>query len=284
MHIDALFSQFIREKQFLSGISPRTVKAFIDCKRAYLRTVGDELPNKLNIKDFLIKLQESGISISTVNYYVRTLNSFLSWMFENEMTEEKLRLKPLKEPEKSVKTFTDEQLKALVSWKPQRFTGHRLYTMICLIIDTGIRIDEALTLTKRNVDLVNLLVRVTGKGNKERVVPISLECRRILFRFLNRHEHELVFCTLDGGKLWYWNTLRDFKALCKRRGITGVRTSWHTLRHTFATAYIRDGGNVFYLQRLLGHSDLKTTKIYVRTQVEDLQLVHKKTSLMSKLK
>jgi hypothetical protein len=59
MHIDALFSQFIREKVFLSNISPRTVKAFKDCERAYKRTVGDELPTKQNLKEFVIKLQES---------------------------------------------------------------------------------------------------------------------------------------------------------------------------------------------------------------------------------
>ena len=86
MHIDALFSQFIREKQSLSNVSPRTVKAFKDCQRAYYRTVGDELPDKQNIKEYVIKLQESGIAITTVNFYIRTLNSFLSWLFENEMT------------------------------------------------------------------------------------------------------------------------------------------------------------------------------------------------------
>ena len=111
MHIDALFSQFKREKTFLGNVSPRTIKAFTDCERAYKRTVGDEIPNKLNIKEFVIKLQESGIAVTTVNFYIRSLNSFLSWLHENEMIPEHLRVKRLKEPERALKTFTDEQLR-----------------------------------------------------------------------------------------------------------------------------------------------------------------------------
>ncbi|HKQ05966.1 MAG TPA: tyrosine-type recombinase/integrase [Blastocatellia bacterium] len=182
MHIDALFSQFVREKVFLKNISPATVKAFKDCERAYKRTVGDELLTKQNLKEFVIQLQESGIAVTSVNYYIRSLNSFLSWMLENEYLPERLRIKPLKEPEKTLKTFSDEQLKLLLSWKPKDFYGRRLYALIVLLIDTGIRIDEALTLTKENVLLEDYLIRVRGKGNKERYVPISIECRKVVFR------------------------------------------------------------------------------------------------------
>jgi len=284
MHLDALFSQFIREKQFLGNISPRTVKSIIDCQRAYKRTLGDTLPTKESLKEFVIKLQESGIAVSTVNFYIRTLNSFLSWMFENDMTTEHLRIKRLKEPEKTLKTFTDDQLKMLLSWKPGNFFEQRIYTMICLAIDTGVRIDEMITLTKDRLNLEQLMITVKGKGNKERILPISNECKKVIQRFLRKHDFNVVFPTRQEAKLYYWNTLRNFKEVCNKVGITGVRTSWHTLRHSFATSYIRDGGNVFYLQRVLGHTDLTTTKVYVRSQTEVLALMRKKTSLMSKLK
>jgi len=139
MHIDALFSQFVREKVFLKNISPATVKAFKDCERAYKRTIGDNLPTKQNLKEFVIQLQESGIAVTTVNYYIRSLNSFLTWMLENEYITEPLRIKKLKEPEKTLKTFSDEQLRLLLFWKPKDFYGRRLYTLIVLLIDTGIR-------------------------------------------------------------------------------------------------------------------------------------------------
>ncbi len=284
MHIDALFSQFKREKTYLGNVSPRTIKAYLDCERAYKRTVGDEIPNKLNIKEFVIRLQESGIAVSTVNFYIRSLNSFLSWLFENEMTPEHLRIKPLKEPEKTLKTFSDEQLRVLLSWRPKTFYEQRLHTMIVLAIDTGARIDEILTLTKENVMIEDLLIRVVGKGNKERYIPISVECRKVLVKFMDKHPHKLVFATMAGNKLQYWNTLRYFKSHCKRLKITGVRASWHTLRHGYALNHVREGGDVFSLQRILGHSDLSVTKRYVGLTQDDLKLVHKKTSILSRLK
>jgi site-specific recombinase XerD len=284
MHLDYLFSQFIREKQFLSNVSPRTVKSFKDCQRAYYRTVGDELPNKQNIKEYVIKLQESGIAVTTVNFYIRTLNSFLSWLFENEMIPERLRNKTLREPEKILKTFNDEQLKTLLSFRAKSYYEQRLYALIVLIMDTGIRIDEALTLTRENVLLEDLLIRVRGKGNKERYVPLSIECRKVLFRFLDKHPHMLVFATRSGGKLQYFNTLRYLKNHCRRLGINGVRISWHTLRHGYALNHIREGGDVFSLQRILGHSDLNVTRRYVGLTENDLKLVHKKTSILGRLK
>jgi len=84
-------------------------------------------------------------------------------------------MKLMKEPEKRLKVFSDAQLKAILRYRPKRFYEHRLYTLLCLIIDTGMRIDEALTLTRDKLDLDNLLVTVRGKGDKERIIPISLE-------------------------------------------------------------------------------------------------------------
>jgi integrase/recombinase XerD len=105
----------------------------------------------------------------------------------------------------------------------------------------------------------------------------------VLYKFLQRHEHDFVFPTLHGGKVYYRSALDQFKKLCKRQGVSGPRLSWHSLRHTFGTAYIRDGGNLVYLSRILGHSSIQTTQIYVQNSTEDLALMHRKTSLLSRL-
>ncbi len=156
--------------------------------------------------------------------------------------------------------------------------------MIHFAFDTGCRIDEILSLERSNIDFENLLVKVCGKGSKERVVPISIECRKHLYKFLKKHEYDLVFPKKNGEKQSYRTSLQLFKDLCIDLRITGVRTSWHTIRHTFASAYVRDGGNILYLQRILGHCDLSITKIYVKATSEDLSLMHKKVSLLHKLK
>ena len=91
-----------------------------------------------------------------------------------------------------------------------------------------------------------------------------------------------VFPSHRGLKLNQRNFLRDFKLWGTRLLITGVRFSFHTLRHTFAVNYIRNGGDVFRLQRILGHSTLEMTRRYVNLQTSDLQAVHSKLSLLSR--
>jgi integrase/recombinase XerD len=280
--MDQMFEQFLREKLFLSNVSPRTIRYFKWCYSRFKKSNPEFTKQSLN--SWVISLRESGISISTINSYIRGINSFLSWLYQNEHLKEPLKIKLLREPQRILKVFSDQQLKALLFYRPKGFYEHRLYALLCLVIDTGIRIEEALTLTRSKVDLDNLLVTVRGKGDKERIIPFSMECRKHLFKFLKSHDFELVFPTRHGGRMTYRNSVRDFKNLCGKLGINGVRTSWHTLRHGFALNHIRQGGDVFSLQRMLGHSSLEITKRYVDLTEDDLKLVHKKTSILGRLK
>jgi integrase/recombinase XerD len=181
-----------------------------------------------------------------------------------------------------MKTFSEAQIKAIVRFKPKSASETRLHALLCLAIDTGVRINEALTLKRGKVDFDNLLVTVVGKGNKERIVPISLECRRILFRLLQTHKFDLVFCTKQGRPLLYDNTRRDFHRLMERLGITGFDGSFHAFRRFFARNYVRNGGNVFYLQRMLGHTTLTMSKKYVDVDTQDLQVTHLRTSILAR--
>jgi integrase/recombinase XerD len=105
----------------------------------------------------------------------------------------------------------------------------------------------------------------------------------VLYKFLRLHKFDFIFPTKQGNKLSYRTALDQLKSTAEQLGITG-KVGFHMLRHTFATSYLRDGGNLIYLQRILGHSDIAITKIYVANQTEDLALMHRKTSLLSKLR
>ena len=145
------------------------------------------------------------------------------------------------------------------------------------------RISEALGIQREDIDLNNMLIRVTGKGNKQRLVPMSLELRKQLFRWLQKCPKDFVFGTRSGTKMTVRNFQRDFKAICAKLKITDVRCSPHTLRHTFAVSYLRAGGNLFYLSKILGHTSVKTTERYLQSlQPQDLQAVHDRLSLLTR--
>lgn len=278
-----LYAQFLQEKQFLCGFSPRTIKLFRWVFNRWDALMGQVLPDKQNVKTWVIRLNESGIRPVTINTYARSFNSFLTWLHAEGHIPERVRVSKVKEGQKPPKTYTEDTLRRLLGWRPSTFEGFRLHAMICLALDTGARVDELLTLRRENINLTDLFVTVVGKGNKTRTMPISAECRKVLYHFLKRHTFDLAFPSRHGDKWSYRAALDHLKSTAKQLGITD-KVGFHALRHTFATSYLRDGGNLIYLQRLLGHSDLQTTKVYIANQVEDLAMVHKKTSLLSKLR
>jgi integrase/recombinase XerD len=152
------------------------------------------------------------------------------------------------------------------------------------MMDTGVRIQQALTLKRRKVDFDNCLITVKGKGNKERTIPFSVELRKRLRKFTSQHSFELVFCTKPGTKLLYDRMRRDFQKLMTKLGIKGFDSSFHCFRRTIARNYVRSGGNLFYLQKSLGHTTLTMSRRYVELETEDLQEMHTRTSLLNKLR
>jgi integrase/recombinase XerD len=281
--MDKLFEQFLNEKLYLKGVSKQTIQWYHYSFKAFKKSLTGDITKQM-LADFVIELRKSGVSTTTMNDYIRGVNVFLGWLYENEYIPKVLKIKRVKQEETIIETFTDKHLEAFISYKPKDAAEIRLHTLLLFLIDTGCRIEEAITLVRENVDLDSLAVKVRGKGQKERIVPVSLELRKSLFRFLKTHTFDLVFCTRDGKPLMYRNILRDFKNLAHQLGISGVRISFHTLRHTFAVNYVRHGGNIFYLQRAMGHTDLSMTRRYVNLQTEDLQKAHMKLSTLSRLK
>lgn len=275
--MESLYQDFLREKRYLENLSPKTLRYYQFVFNRWTDYAG-ALPDRQNLNEFVIRIQESGVSVFTANSYIRGMNAFLSWLHANEHIPEPLRIKKLKEGKRTLKVYTDKELKSILSFRPRTFADHRLYAMVCMAMDTGCRVDEMLSLKRGSIDFENLLVTVLGKGDKERVVPFSVECRKVLFKFVRSHGSDYVFPGNHGSKLDYKTSLDQLKRVYWKA------VSWHKFRHTFATNYIREGGNVFFLQRILGHTDLQVTKIYVTAQAEDLKLAHRKTSLLGRLK
>jgi integrase/recombinase XerD len=196
---------------------------------------------------------------------------------------EVLKISKLKVEKKVFRTFSEPQLRLIVSHKPKGFHETRIHVLLLLLIDTGIRIDEALTAQSSRVDFDNLLITVRGKGNKERIIPFSIELRKHLFKFL-RHGKRYVFPVRSGNHLEYHNARRSFKALMVKLGINGVDGAFHASRRCFARTYLRKGGNLHYLKNVLGHEDIKTTEGYLDDDTRALQAIHQNVSPLSTLR
>jgi integrase/recombinase XerD len=287
MTVAELYQTFVTERRYLKNVSPNTLESYKHSFRPFAGHVGQLPATDDGLKGaFKCALTQvaagSRLRASSVNDYSRAVNAFLRWAHDEGHIAALVRLPYLKEEQRLIPTLNERQIQTLLGWKPKTFAEQRLYALVSLLLDTGVRISEALALRRPDVDFDNLLIRVDGKGGKERLVPMSFMLRKALFRFLGKHQSGLLFPTLTGQPCHPRNILRDMHWLGKHLGITGVRFSPHTFRHTFAVHYLRSGGNQFYLMRILGHSSLEMTARYLRSVgTQDLQAVHDRLSLLS---
>ena len=147
------FEQFLKEKTFLRNATAKTLRFYRQSfkKFCWAIPVCEKLDRAI-LNEFVIKMRESGLSPISRNVYIRGMNSFLSWLYENQYSAEHLKIRQLKEEQKIIQCFSEQQLKAILSFKPKGFYEWRIYTIPCLLIDTRVRIEEALTLTRPKLD------------------------------------------------------------------------------------------------------------------------------------
>jgi integrase/recombinase XerD len=277
------FEEFIKTRAYLKNVTPSTVDWYKGSFRAFKRFHPAEDYSKQSLAAFVVAIRDSGVSPISCNTYCRAVNAYLRWLHEEGYAKDLLRIPPMKTEKKVIATFTRPQVDSFLLWKPRTFPDFRLHALLTLLLDTGLRIREAVELRREEIDFENLLVKVRGKGQKQRMVPISFELRKVLFRWLGKHKFALVFPTSQGTTLDRSDLLHKLKLVGRHLGIAGVRVSFHTFRHTFAVSYLRAGGNLYYLARILGHTSVKTTERYLESLgVEDLRAVHDKLSPLTR--
>jgi site-specific recombinase XerD len=257
-----LHDAFLKAGQFLRNWSPSTLRTY----EQGLRSLGIEQPSKIDLDQWVIRLRERGLTPGGVNMYVRSINSYLTWLHEEQHADARLRVKLLRVTLHQHTLLTDSEVKALLHFKPTSHRHRRAHVLVLLLLDTGVRITEALTLERSKVRLDDLLVTVMGKGRKERTVPFSLALRPFLFRWLRSTSERgpFVFATRTGSRLQSRNAFRDVRALVQASGVN-AHVHPHLLRHQFAATYIRKGGDIYRLSRLLGHTAVTTTQLYLRS-------------------
>ena len=272
---------FIQERVYLKGVSPRTVEWYQNSFRAF----DNALESKQTILSRIAVLKNRGASHITINSYLRCINAYLMWLHK-EHGRDLLRIPKLKEEQKILQTLSTEAIGRILAFRPKTTSRNmvRAHLVVLTILDTGLRISEALGLKISDVDFDNLTLRVNGKGGKHRLVPFSHELRKVLFRYA-KSKKRLVFGTKNETLVSAVNMGRDIRNLGRKIGITGVRFSPHTMRHTFAVTFLRNGGDVYVLSRILGHSNITTTTVYLRSLgIETLTMAHQKFSPLAAMR
>ncbi len=288
MTLPELFSEYVKAGLYLKGWSPKTPVIYERAFRSLQASLGEESLTKGRLEAWVVAMRERGLTPACVNIYVRAMNAFIHWLHAEGHVDVRVILRQLPNPQKPLRGISDVEVRAILAFRPVVKQAVRTWTLITLLLDTGVRIDEALGLTVANVDMDGLSIRVLGKGNRERLVPFSFELRKHLFRY-SRSEvradisSPFVFCSGDGSQLMYRNAYRDIKNLCAKAGVTGEHVHPHSFRHKFATTYIRRGGDIYRLSRILGHSTISTTQVYLRSMgIEHLGERHSALSPLSR--
>jgi integrase/recombinase XerD len=269
---------FIDYGLYLRGWSVRTSRTY----QQGLATLATTPLTKAGLAAWVRAMRDRSLKPGGINMYARSVNSFLTWAHGEGLLPERLRIRLLPDPPKPLTPISDTEIRRLVMFRPHGRLQMRTWTLVMLLLDTGLRIDEALGLDRVNVDLHNCMVRVRGKGNRERLVPISLECRKRLYLWFKGATADPVFATRSGSRLTSRNAYRDIKAVCKLAGVEGAHIHPHAFRHCFAVTYIRRGGDIYRLSRLLGHASITTTQRYLRSMgVDTINEGHQRLSPLS---
>ena len=273
--LDELFQLFLQERRYLLNVTPRTLSWYEAAWLTFKRSSTPSLTNPVDLKRedlerFVYVSRDRGVKPITVNSWVRALNAFFRWLHTRGTTDTQIKLRAPRFEKRLIATLDTDSIRKLISFKPRgRLTSWRIHALVCALLDTGCRVTELLDARVEDFDFDDLLLTVIGKGNKQRRIPFSIELRKILYRYSQvRGNTERMFPAQDGGRWIRRNALRSFYLFQDRLGLK--RVGFHRLRHTFATEYLRRGGEVVRLSRTLGHSQITTTMKYLHLLTEDL--------------
>ena len=243
--------------------------------------------------DFKRHLEESGCNPRTINTYFRAYRAFAYYcMDEGWIPVRKISIKTSKAPIKQV--YSEEELKKLLKKpKTSNFTEYRNWVVVNYMLATGNRLSSIVALNIEDVDLENGYINVNTQKNKRPVaIPLVKQIRRILKEYITLYRNleedsdlmgtDPLFCNRFGERLTGDGLINAISKYNKNRGVT--KTSIHLFRHTFAKDWILRGGDLFSLQKMLGHSSLDMVKNYANLYSRDIKDKAEEFSFLSNTK
>ena len=235
--------------------------------------------NHLHVVEFLSRQPVSNKTL--YNYHI-SISAFYTWAVREELVDQHIMKRvPRANPEKpDIIPYTKKDVVAMLQASRSQRDPLRYRAIILLLLDTGIRADELCNLLIHQTDLKNQRINVWGKGAKQRVIPLSSNACQAIWKYLTQRPEanmgETTFVTYENKKMNRRRLLDAIQRIGNRAGVVDVTI--HRFRHTFAITYLRNGGDVYTLQRILGHTTLNMVKRYLAIAEADVEKAHKKAS------
>lgn len=279
------------------GLSEHTNDYYSDNLHVYSKFITDILnepcpvsPNKRHTEAFLsYRINTLGKSLNACNIVLRAVKRYSAFMYAQGFSkqDELSGFKLAKNRDVEIAVFSDMQVRRMLSaCDVKTFVGYRDYVLLMILLDTGVRLRELTDIMLTDVSIEDSYVRVFGKNQTYRHIPLSSTMKKALAKYLTVRgdsPSEHLFVSQDDTPLSKRGVQDRLTKYGKLAGIENVRVSPHTFRHTFATNYVKSGGDIFVLQTILGHSTLEMVRKYVRLYSPDLQRDHSKHSPLSRL-
>lgn len=260
---------------------------FQDFLKSNFDTEKLEEVNYSMIRSWIVSMVDSGVSNSSVNRKISSLKSFYKFLLKIKVIQSSplLKHKSLKTPKKLQIPFSENELDLVLNNLnfPDGFDGIRDKLIIDLFYTTGIRRIELIGLKMQNIDLQNRTLKVLGKRNKERILPIVPVIATQIEKYLSERaqlelirDSEYFFLLLKGVKLndsFVYRLINYYFSNVSEK----VKKSPHILRHTFATHLLNNGADLNSVKELLGHASLASTQVYTHSSLSELKKIYGQT-------
>ena len=285
MHLSNFYDYLSKEKNYSSN----TVIAYkkdVETFQEFCR-VKFELNNLLKvtypiIREWIINLSEKELSPLSINRKISSLSKYYDFLIKiNELKSSPLKNhKRLKVQKKLIIPFSEDEVLKVVDVFSKNFEGKRNVLIVDMLYSTGVRRDELINIKLNDVLLDENLVKVLGKRNKERLVPLVLNLKSrindyLQFRNEIKSSSSNFFITTKGKKIGPSLVYRVVKNYFSKVS-TKVKTSPHVLRHSFATHMLNNGADINSIKEIMGHSSLASTQIYTKIKLPKIINDYKK--------
>ena len=283
--------QYCSESSFKKNLSKNTTDAYMSDLKVYLQWLRSNEYSLLDadreiINNYLAFKLDSGLSVSTIQRTITCIKSFYLFLYDNRL----IKNNPstlIENPKKSRKLPTiiseSEIEKLLSAPNDKTATGLRDKCILELLYSSGLRISELLTIKINQINTDKPYLRIKGKGNKERLVPIGSVAMKLLISYLDGYRTniksishpDILFINSNGNVISRqacWEMIQKYAKL----SLINKKLSPHNLRHAFATHLLNNGADLRTVQMLLGHASLSTTQIYTHIAKDRLMKFHQK--------